>query len=131
MNRRRFFRATAGEVADALEGFQEGLHYQLAELPTLEDEQFGAIRPVIHPEVLFEEKEGKLYGYTLEDDVGTFLFDISALNSAILSSFDGQRSIKRIAKQLAASMHLDPAATFAAVKDVFLLLVRQSICVPR
>lgn len=127
LNRRNFFRAALGELTDAIGEFQEGTRYQLSELFTLEDHQIASLKPMIYPEVVIEEKDGMLVGFTLEDDLGTPLFEASDMNKAMIASFDGMKTLNALAMQFSRQFDMEQEAAFDQTKKTFFTLVRHSI----
>ena len=117
-------------MAGVVGEFKSASRYSLSEVFTLNDRQLRAIQPKIYDEVVIQEENGNLVGYTLEDDFGVDLLEVSDLNWAIIHAFNGTSTISSISKALSTSYKLNIDNTFEEVKRVFFLLVRHSICTP-
>ena len=129
-SRRKFFRASVGEMAGMVDAFRKGTQYTLDEVFTLSDRQLGAVKPLIYDEVVIQEEGGKIVGYTLEDDQGTTLLEVSPIHLAIIDAFNGSKTLLAIARSVAATYQITQDEAFKRVKNIFQLLVRNSICVP-
>lgn len=127
LNRRNFLRAALGEAAGVVDEFRTASKYQLSELFNLTDQQIRCLKPVVYPEVMVEEQDGQLIGFTLEDDDGVQLFESTNLNKAVLAAFTGTQDIGLISKHIAITFDLDPMDSFQLVKNHFFTLAKHSI----
>lgn len=115
-------------MAGVVDEFRSASQYTLSELFTLDDRQFAAIIPKMHDEVVIQEENGHIVGYTLEDDVGTNLLEVSDINWAVVNAFDGTSTIHSISNMVSSAHQLSPDCAFQTVKSIFFVLLKHSIC---
>jgi hypothetical protein len=128
--RRDFFRWLAREGAVMVDEAQGVRHYRLSDLGTLPPGQFASLKPRLVPGVSIVPGDGAVLARVpgREDAVQLFPTDPAVL--AIFNGFNGVNTVAQVADAIEAETRLPREVAFAAVRGLFLRLVRLGVAAP-
>jgi hypothetical protein len=130
LNRRAFFPALLREVRVLSSTLKGSSSFALSELGHLPDDQLARLIPMIQPAFSVYVEGAQVVGRHRETGTEVELFPAERENVLALNLFTGRITLATAGRRLAQQMDWDEAQGFALVKDLFLLLVSQLVCVP-
>ena len=131
--RRSFFRWLAVEGIATVEQAQGKPQLRLAELPLLARESLEQIMPMVRPDIRIVPGERDVVAETPGRKKHVCLFPREPADSNacfIFNRFNGQTTIRQISADLAAARGCAYDESFGLVRDLFLRMVGEAVCVP-
>jgi hypothetical protein len=104
---------------------------RIEELGSLADDQLAKVRPIIKADCEIFVDESHVCYRTGKTVATVQLFPNDKVKLRAIDFFDGEHSIGQISDALSQEMDLEQAHGFDSVRETFLSLVSQLICVPR
>jgi len=102
----------------------------LADLPALPDEAIAQLVPSIRVGVEIFLSDGVVHARLPDRDTPVVVFHPTSVATLIFNGFNGERSLGELARELSVATSWPAEQSLAAVKDLFLDLVRLGVCVP-
>ncbi|NDJ85439.1 MAG: hypothetical protein GYB66_06105 [Chloroflexi bacterium] len=120
------------DIAVYVASFKQGKAvYQLDDLQDLPDETLAEIRPAVNPEYAIVMLGGHVQAQYQSGSVYQDLFPVESFNYYLFHQFDGTQTLGAISRRAARKLRCDPEQAFAQVRELFLALVKKSICLPQ
>ena len=128
--RRGFFRLFAREGVAALDELRGRPQLRLADLPQLPDATLAQLAPAILEGVTVIPGDQQVSARPPASEKAIVLFPRDPVPVFIFNRFDGRTTLGEISQELSADRQWTEGQSFAAVKALFLRLVRLRVCVP-
>ncbi len=130
-SRRELLSAIMRTGAEAVGSIGNEGGFVLSDLPNMTDKELASMRPIVNPEFEIYVERGMVCARSRITGESLELLATEKAELATFNLFNGMHRLDEISERLVGLMNWDQEASFAFVRELFVLLALQQVCIPK